>query len=460
MVNPIVNVTVNIVAAPLPNNLQQMGAIISQGGTDLAPGESEVLTTLSDLSEIAPTPKALTSLAWASGVVTATTTAPHNLTNGDHISMIIAGSLPVGYRGTYVATVTGASTFTYPQAVNPGTTPASTPGTYVPADSAELVNQVTTFFNQGANQAVYVLELGVGTPAEGITALTAYLTANPGSFYRYLLPRAWSDEASLLPLVSGYETTTSKTYFHVTVTEDNYTDFTSQMKSVVAFIDSPDADPLTEYGAAWPFWVLLQYRPSPTNRVTPFAFAFGFGITPWKIRDNGAKFTAFKAAHINWAGTGSEGGISDTILFWGTTMDGRDGLFWYAVDWAQINIDLDISNAVINGSNSQPPLDYDQPGINRLEGVAAGTLSRGVSFGLLTGTVKQYELTAAVWDVNLANGLYNGQSAINAVPFPDYVRANPSDRAAGIYNGFAAVITTQRGFITIGFTINVTDFAA
>lgn len=458
MTNNIVNVTVNIVSAPEPNNLQQKGAIISQGGTDITTGSYELLTAAGDLTNFAPTPKALTSLAWAGGTVTATTAAPHNLTITDHIEMVIAGAVPAPYDGTFLATITGASTFTYPLAGNPGTTPASTPGTYLPADAAELVTQVGTFFAQGSSQAVYVLELGVGTPAEGVAALETFIAANPGVFYRYLPPREWSDEATFATFVATFESTTSMTYFHPTVTQANYTNFTAQMKSVVSFIESPDAVPTAEFGAAWPFFVLLNYKPDPTNKVTPLAFSFGFGITPWKPKGNQALFATLKAAHVNWGAVGSEGGLSDVILYWGTTMDGKDGLFWYSIDWAQINVDLNIANAVINGSNEQPPLDYDQDGINRLQGVGAATLASGVTFGLLTGTVKQYELTTAAFNLNLENGLYAGQSALNAMPFPDYVTANPTDRSNGIYNGFSAVITTQRGFVTIGFTINVSDF--
>jgi hypothetical protein len=459
MANPIVNVTVNVIAAPAPNNLQKKGAIISQGATTLGNGNTSLITQVADLTAIAATPKALASIAWAGNLATATTTAPHGLTNGDVIPLTIAGAVPSGYDGSFQCTITGASTFTYPLAVNPGTTPASTPGTYIPTDSLELNTQVATFFAQGSQQSVYVLELGAGTAVEGIAALSAYITANPGCFYRYLLPREWdAAQTQLLPFISLFESTTAKTYFHITSTLATYTGYTNTMKSAVVFIESPNANPAAEFGAAWPFWRMLSQNPSATNKAQPLAFAYGFGVTPYPTKGNAALFSTLKAAYVNWAGTGAEGGISDVILFWGTTMDGRDGLYWYAIDWAQINIDLNISNAVINGSNSQPPLDYNQDGINSLQAVAAATLASGVSFGLLVGTVKQTELSGAAFDVNFANGVYAGMAVINAIPFATYVASNPSDYPDGIYDGFSAVITTARGFVTIGFVINVTDF--
>jgi hypothetical protein len=60
----------------------------------------------------------LASLTWTSEVVTATTAAPHGLTGT--FEVIIMGVVPTGYNGTFTATVTGASTFTYPLTSNPG----------------------------------------------------------------------------------------------------------------------------------------------------------------------------------------------------------------------------------------------------------------------------------------------------------------------------------------------------
>ncbi len=60
-------------------------------------------------------------------LATATTAAPHGLVTGN--SVTIAGTTPAGFSGTYVITVTGASTFTYVMASDPGGN-ASVVGTY------------------------------------------------------------------------------------------------------------------------------------------------------------------------------------------------------------------------------------------------------------------------------------------------------------------------------------------
>ncbi len=70
---PIVTVNTSITTAPIPNQLQQKGALISQGGTTLMDGMVSQLSSAADLSDILASPVALASLAWASNVVTGTT---------------------------------------------------------------------------------------------------------------------------------------------------------------------------------------------------------------------------------------------------------------------------------------------------------------------------------------------------------------------------------------------------
>jgi len=317
-----------------------------------------------------------------------------------------------------------------------------------------------TFFAQGSGQAVYVLELGAGEDAAAITYLDSWIAANPDEFYSYLVPKSWSGDASYLTFVAKFEANTAKTYFFTTMTTSNYTSFTAVMKSVVGHVEAPLA-PATEFSAAADFRVTLNYAPSPTNKVTPLAFSYVFDVTPYPTRGNGALMTSLKAAGVNYVGTGAEGGISNTALFWGTAMDVRPFDYWYSVDWIQINTKLDIANAVINGSNNPiNPLYYNQNGIDRLQAVGAGTLSRAVAYGLANGTVTQTALEPTAFTDALDAGTFNGQLVINAVPFIPWCAANPSDYRNGSYGGFTVVYVTQNGFIQILFNINVTDFIA
>lgn len=454
----IVQINVSQSVGPVPDRLQSTGAFISQGATTTPSGTSTILTTLADLTPILAGALALTSLTWSGSVVTATTTAPHGIPNGQIIPVTISGATPTGYNGTFQATSTGASTFTYPLVSDPGS--ETIPGVWTPEDVAELVAMTTTFFAQGSGQSVYVLELGEGSAAAGVTALSAWITANPGIYYSYLVPRYWAAESTYRTFLASFEALTAKTYFFTTMTTGNYSSFTALMKCVVGLIEAPGI-PVTEFSLAAAFWVTLHYDPGATNKVTPLAFAFVFGVTAYPTRGNGTLLTALKTAGVNYIGSGAEGGISDTVFLWGTTMDVRPFNYWYSADWIQIETDLFISNAVINGSNTPlNPLYLNQDGIDRLQAVGAQVLANSITFGLALGTVTQTSLDGPAFSAALSNGQFATQEVINAVPFVDYYREHPGDYRIGKYAGFSIQYIPLRGFDSIVFNINVTDFVS
>lgn len=552
MTNPIVLVNVSQQQAPTPNKLQKTGALISQGGTTLAPGSMQLLTMPADLTGIQNPTVDIGTLTWApayGGQVSGSTVNPHGVPTNKEFVAIISGVKPAGYNGTYKAVATGPSAFSYYLTVNPGA--QTTAGKMVPPSSSELITMAATFFAQGTAQSVYVIELGAGTAAEGVEFLRSFISENEEQFfYSYLVPRSWDADPAFLQLISEFENTTSKTYFFVTTTLSTMGAYTEAMKDVVAMVeapqygawaqlavasatwaagvstltmsddvnvkpgdwvtlsgnvceDVPDAlngihqalpgttgtalaigvpldpgalttpgflqrsvygspgAPAREFTLAAPFYVSLNYDPSDTNRVTPYAFAFLYDVTPFPTQGNRAVLSTLQAANINYVGTGAEGGITDRILLWGHTMDGRPFNYWYSVDWMQINIDLFLSNAIINGSNnSVNPLYYNQNGIDRLEQVAASVGAAAISFGLAVGSVIQLGLDQVTFNNNLNKGLYSGNVVINAVPFVPYVTHAPGDYKIGKYAGFSMIYTPQRGFEHIIYNIVVTDFIA
>jgi hypothetical protein len=456
----IVQVNVSQTSAPVPSILQKKGALITQGGTNLPDGSLTLITQPSDLTTIKQAPLALTALAWLANVATATTAAPHGIPNGQIVSLTIAGALPIGFNGTFACTATGASTFTYPLLANPGAETA--PGTFVPAGAAELLAAVTTFFSQGSQQAVWVLELGLSNPAAGVTALGTYITANTakglGPFYAYLVPKAWDAEATFLPFAATFSNLTSKTYFFQTTTLGTFAAIPPTTKSINAMVQAPLA-PATEFSHAADFRALLNYTPSGTNKVTPFDNTQLFGVTAYPTPNNATILAELIAAAINVVATGSEGGLTNLILNDGTTVDGRDQTYWYSVDWVQINVQQTVAAAVINGSNSpQNPLDYNQQGIDRVQKVAASTMGQGVTFGLVLGAPQQVQMDPADFITAVENGVFAGVTAVNAQSFLNYSLANPNDYAAGLYAGLQIAYTPARGFKTIVININVTDF--
>ena len=378
------------------------------------------------------------------------------LPNGAEFWTTISGATQAGYNLTALATVATDKTFTYAVASTTVSPATGTPVMTSP-DAVELTQMVTTFFAQGSQQAVYVLELGPGSAAEGVTALAAWITANPGIFYSYLVPRSWGGEASWATYLGTLGATTGKTYGFTTVTAEQYAAF-ADIKAAFTMVEAPDL-PATEFSAAFPFWVTLNYAPSSTNKVTPLAFSYGVGVTAYPTAGNSAFLTALKAAGVNYIGTGAEGGISNTVLFWGTTMDLRPFNYWYSVDWVQVTGSQAIANAVMNGSNDPiNPLYYNQNGIDRLQQVLASVMNSGISYGLVLGNVQQTSLNASAFQIALDQGTFDGLTTVNAIPFTAYTAANPSDYRAGAYNGLSVQYTPNRGFESITFNVNVTDF--
>jgi hypothetical protein len=452
----IVQVNVNLQIAPSPSTLQKTGAMISQGGTTKPAGSLTLLTQMADLTAILAGAKTLTTLAWAGGVVTATATAPHGLTVGDTLMVTIAGAAPAGYNGTFLATVTTASAFTYPVALTPGTMTLA--GTYTSEDVAELVAMGTTFFAQGNTVAVYVLELGLGGPADGVTALTTWINNNVGTVYSYLVPRTWDNAASFLAMLQSFEAPTAKTYFFVTTTLANYASYTALMKCVVSLVEAPGITP-TEFSIASLFYASLHYAPSNTNKVAPFAFTYVFGVTPYPTVGNQALLTTLKTNGVNVIGTGAEGGISNTMILWGMTEDSRDFTYWYSVDYVQIQSEIVLANEVINGSNNAVnPLYYDQHGINRLQARLAQLMTNVITFGLGTGSMTQVEMDGPTLSQAIDDGDFVNQAVINAVPFVPYALANPQDFKSGRYAGLSVIYIPARGFTQIVVNIVVSDF--
>lgn len=248
--NSIVQVAVSQVQAPIPETLQQTGAIVSVGGTLLAPGASQVLTQLADLTAILRGAQPLASISYSGGTATATTVTSHDIPVGQVFELTIAGAVPTAYNGTYFCEATDEDEFIYhPTQVPSGS--ATTPGGYTPEDVTELIAQVTTVFSQGSAVAPYVLELGLLDTDDAIASLAAYIAANPnteyvpgasGFYYVYLVPEAFDGRPSYLSLLTQYNGTQAQTYFVTTSKLSTYKLYTDLQKSAIVVIPTPQLE--------------------------------------------------------------------------------------------------------------------------------------------------------------------------------------------------------------------------
>jgi hypothetical protein len=214
-----------------------------------------------------------------------------------------------------------------------------------------------------------------------------------------------------------------------------------------------------EFSLATAFAAALALN--PTGFVPPFGYVFLNGVTPFPTMGLNSLTTQILAANVNIVGTGSEGGLSNTLLLNGTTQDGNAYNFWFAIDCLNINVNLDISNAVINGSNSNvAPLYLNQPGINTLQGVGAATIGSMISAGLIFGTIAQTELSGPAFQAAVAAGQFAGLAVINAIPFSTYYAgtSGASLYKEREYGGFAVSFTPQNGFQNITFNLDATQF--
>lgn len=427
----LVTLNTTVTEAPEPNQLQQSGAIVSCGGSTLATGTYQYCGSLAAVQQITAVPLNITGLTWSGGTVTATVAAM-TLAVGQTFLTTIAGAAPAGYNGTFVATVATSTTFTYPLTTNPGS--ETSPGTYTPPYAA-LVNQwATTHFAQGAVVGIYVLELGAeSTATAGIGALTTWLTDNPLLFYSYGVDTSW-DGTALKTLAGNNANPTSRVYFHFDTIQANLSNYAG-IKSVIATVPAPAA-PTTEITAAAIMYQWIQQTPSASAQALPMGYRQLYGVTAWPVFGQSAAVDAILTAFGNLVYTGNEGGLpNNTYLFRGTTMDGNQAMFWYATDWYQIQVKQALANAILNAANQQPPIVYNQQGINALATVANGVGNSSISFGLMLSVV------------------------LSAQSFAQYTSQNPSNYAAGIYGGFSATVTPQLGFGDITFNIDATTFA-
>jgi hypothetical protein len=217
-----------------------------------------------------------------------------------------------------------------------------------------------------------------------------------------------------------------------------------------------------EFTLASMFYNALAYRPSNSNRITPMCFKYVYGVTAYPQKNNGPLLVSFKTANTNYITTGAEGGIAFNMVYEGVTLDGHDYFnWWYTIDWVQIEVNLDLSNAIINGSNDPlAPLYYNQDGINQLETVLAGTITDGQTFGMILGRIIATQLDGPANQIAINRGDYAGACNVNAVPFIPYTLANPGDYKIGEYDGLSVLFIPARGFVHILVNVVATDLVS
>ena len=459
--NRIVQVNVSETVAPVPNRLQQTAAIVSMGGTTITAGTTQWIAAAGQLSDYLIPAYDIASISWAAGVVTVVTTNPHGIPIADTTNIVVDGVSVTGYNGNFVATGFDATTLNYALGTDPGGTP--TGGTVQVGPQVNLIAADATWWAQGnLGTGYYVYESGTADPADVIDSMTTYLTANPQTIYNWLLlPGMDADHTGLRAFFLLHNTLNALLKFYLPLSVSTYAAWEGEntLRNVFTMIESPGADFATELDAAAPAQYFTAFVPTPTNRLPPAQYTYLNAVTAYTPITQ-ALITTFMDNHINFVATGAEGGISNTILIDGKTLNGTPMNVAYSIDWVQIQSNQAIANAVINGSNNPlSPLYYNQNGIDRLQAVVVQVGNTAIASGLALGQVLQVELDPTVFATNVGLGLYAGNFVVNAVPFDIYTALNPGDYANQLYGGLQVAYTPQYGFETIVFNLNVTQFA-
>jgi hypothetical protein len=363
---------------------------------------------------------------------------------------------------------------------NPGT--VTVEGTATSAGVIELQQMATTYFGQGNELGIWVLELGYQSSSTNeVTELGDWLTQNPLTIYNFLMPRRFGSDPTILGtaavpsaftnLLKRFQNPEAMEYFWLTVTPATMGNLGPTYKDVLQMVESPIltdptqenlSDPEGEFTMAAMLYNAVVYRASNTNRIAPMAFKYVYGVTQYPQKGNGPVLVSFKTANTNYITTGAEGGIAFTMIYEGVTLDGHDFFnWWYTIDWVQIEINLNLSNAIINGSNNPlAPLYYNQDGINYLEVVLYGTMQDAQTFGMVLGKIEMTQLDGPDLTSAMYGGTFAGKCDVNAVPFLNYTLANPGDYKIGEYDGLSTLFIPARGFIHILVNVVASDLVS
>ena len=467
----IVSENLTVQYPPEPSQLQQSGALISVGGTTLTSGSYQYCATPADVQAILGTVgnyAELTNMAttfFAQGNLQGVYVLELGVQTTPQAGIAALQTWITANPKVFYAYCVPADWDTMPAPASPtvtvtadgtSTLPAGTYYTqiaYLNADGTigQLSPVVTSDVTAADTDSIVVTSpatltgatdylVYMGTSSSELYLQNASAGTAIGTNYTQAAPIATTAGTSttLADLGNQLSGNTAKTYFCVNTSVTNCAAYGvmgadsvwNGYKAIIAYAPSPTAQ-TGEFTAAVQLYNIVVNNPSAASKLPPMQYRFAFGVTPWPATGYSDSLQTLANYGANWIGTGAEGGISQNCIFKGTTSSLVQISEWYGIDWAGINTDRVLANAVINGSNTNPPLEYDQHGINLLAEVAQQEIDDAITFGCLqSGTV-------------------------SAIPFATYYAQNPGNYPAGIYNGLSCSALGQAGFLNLVFNLNV-----
>jgi hypothetical protein len=264
-------------------------------------------------------------------------------------------------------------------------------GTVKTVAANEIIEMNTTFWAQGTTRAVYVLELGDVSVAAAVAALADFIDEDISlgntyqKFFSYLVPREWDGETTFKTLTACIP---ARRHWFISSSPPRSPPIRlgRHQKQICVCRRGVAKHPCWRVFHGVPVPVLSGKRSWLIKHGAANGVPFGYGVTEYPVEGNGTLLKQLQDNSINYVGTAAEGGLSNKMLVAGHMLDGNPFNYWYSVAWTAINLELDLANEIINGSNTTVnPLYYEQNGIDRLQRRALKTLRNGISYGLILG---------------------------------------------------------------------------
>ncbi len=397
----IIDVTQTLVSSP--DNYLRRFAVVSNGDTNLASGESKEVT-FSDYLDIFNTSTDDTTPE------VETPTTPDDDDTTETTSTIAATVSTTAYTDT---------------------------NTY---------RWLTSFFTNNNRGTVLVIETSADTVAEAVANLSAFISADTIRAYKYSVPNTFYNEATFVALVQLYSGLTSQRYFSAIVnaeepsTSDMFKSYNGARNFFAVYpstVESENVDgAITGIMSSTTFYDLSTSTP-----LTPLVNKLVSGITPNDTLSNTLE-TDLVNNNVNYVRT--VGGFIVECI--GTYLNGTMWEYYYAGDLLQFNLQNTLQTALINAANNpNARIVYNDMAVNTLKAKIEGVIKTLIEYGAITdfGTGTD------------SNNVLENTGTIDYVTYATYRAANPDNYAAGIYDGFSFAVDIARFILQVKIAIQL-----
>jgi len=299
----------------------------------------------------------------------------------------------------------------------------------------EVYKKIVLTFKSSSGNGVYVFNAGSpsGTApnlvyTSVISEIDKYLQESSNKPYVLSVPYEFWGLEDFISFTENYNNANGITYFlfdtQGTAFESGVWQKYDGNKSIIGVYKNDSS--LVFCSCAF-LGVMISNKTTPlsaVNRMTSFDYSRLAGVEPTNgnsafikgLIDNSIMFFGYTADEVT---------LRNAVLADKNTMN-----YWFNIDYVQVALTNSLEVIIYNGANAQPPLFFNQQGINRLKSNITGTINTGQAVGI----VNEFKL--------------------DAIPFIDYKKLFPAEYAKGAYNGFALTIDGQKYILSVQLVIS------